>query len=31
MDLVLVARASTLSDEAMQRLLDYAERLQEEG
>ena len=31
MDLVLLARASTLSDEAMQRLLDYAERLQEEG
>jgi ribonuclease HI len=31
MELVLLARASTLSDEAMQRLIDYAERLQEEG
>ena len=31
MELVLLARVSTLSDEAMQRLIDYAERLQEEG
>jgi len=31
MELVLLGRASTLSDEAMQRLIDYAERLQEEG
>ena len=31
MELVLLARASTLSDEGMQRLIDYAERLQEEG
>ena len=31
MELVLLARAATLSDEAMQRLIDYAERLQEEG
>lgn len=31
MEFVLLARASTLSDEAMQRLIDYAERLQEEG
>ena len=31
MELVLAARASTLSDEAMQRLIDYAERLQEEA
>ena len=30
MELVLLARASTLSDEGMQRLIDYAERLQEE-
>jgi len=30
MELVLLGRASTLSDEAMQRLIDYAERLQEE-
>ncbi len=31
MELVLLARAATLSDDAMQRLIDYAERLQEEG
>jgi len=31
MESVLLARALTLSDEAMQRLIDYAERLQEEG
>ncbi|RLE35977.1 hypothetical protein DRJ24_01480 [Candidatus Acetothermia bacterium] len=31
LELVLQARASTLSDEAMQRLIAYAERLQEEG
>jgi len=31
MELVLLARAATLSDEAMQRLIDYAERLQEEA
>jgi len=31
MELVLLARASTLNDDAMQRLIDYAERLQEEG
>lgn len=31
MELVLLARASTLSDEAMQRLIDYAERLQQEA
>ena len=31
MELVLLARASTLSDDGMQRLIDYAERLQEEG
>jgi len=30
MELVLLARASTLGDDAMQRLIDYAERLQEE-
>ena len=30
MELVLLARASTLSDDGMQRLIDYAERLQEE-
>ncbi len=30
MELVLLGRASMLSDEAMQRLIDYAERLQEE-
>ena len=30
MELVLLARASSLSEEAMQRLIDYAERLQEE-
>ncbi len=31
MELVLLARASTLNDDAMQRLVDYAERLQEEA
>jgi ribonuclease HI len=31
MELVLLGRASTLSDEAMQRLIDFAKRLQEEG
>jgi ribonuclease HI len=31
MELILLGRASSLSDEAMQRLIDYAERLQEES
>jgi len=31
LELVLRARASTLSDQAMERLISYAERLQEEG
>jgi len=31
LELVLMARASGLSDDAMQRLIDYAERLQEEA
>jgi len=31
MELVLLARAATLSDQAMERLVDYAERLQGEG
>ena len=30
MELVLLARVATLSDDAMQRLLDYADRLREE-
>ena len=30
MELVLLARASTVSEEGMRRLIDYAERLQEE-
>jgi len=31
LDLVLQARASTLGEEAMRKLIDYAERLQDEG